>query len=390
MCSPSKYSYNAELKKQAVKVTVTFRDSDQLFVPSTFQVYLYKCWVSRTDCSTCHYDSAAEPYLKCGWCKAVTNKCVVQEACIEEGGRWFPYTSNCDTKPNITKVWPLAGRIRGGTEVEIHGSDLGKSFPDIANIVSVAGYPCFANPKKYLPSRRIFCNTSASTSGPVSEPVKVTVNNFLGQSAQQFYYQDPDPRDFNPKKGPRSGGTNVNITGNNMNTGRYITVQVAGRQCLVDRNKVTNTNVPCIISPALNRRRRRSLSNSTEVIITFDGFSPVGPSGSFIFTADPTIIAIDSDKLYYGGGLKLSVTGTNLDSIQNPKIFFRYTLKNGTVVDTDIQDCKKPESSFSMVCHSPEVPDLTGNVSQVTAAFILDAVKIHAVKLNNCHNDSRS
>ena len=68
-------------------------------------VYLYKCWVSRTDCSTCHYDSAAEPYLKCGWCKAVTNKCVVQEACIEEGGRWFPYTSNCDTKPNITKVF---------------------------------------------------------------------------------------------------------------------------------------------------------------------------------------------------------------------------------------------------------------------------------------------
>ena len=41
------------------------------------------------------------------------------------------------------------------------------------------------------------------------------------------------------------------------------------------------------------------------MIITFDGFSPVGPSGSFIFTADPTIIAIDPDKLYYGGGLKL-------------------------------------------------------------------------------------
>ena len=107
----------------------------------------------------------------------------------------------------------------GWSEVEIHGSDLGKSFPDIANTVSVAGYPCFANPKKYLPSRRIFCNTSASTSGPVSGPIKVTVNNFLGQSAQQFYYQNPDPRDFNPKKGPRSGGTNVNITGNNMNTG---------------------------------------------------------------------------------------------------------------------------------------------------------------------------
>ena len=31
-----------------------------------------------------------------------------------------------------------------------------------------------------------------------------------------------------------------------------------------------------------------------------------------------------------------------------------------------------------MVCHSPKVPDLTGNVSQVTAAFILDAIKIQS------------
>ena len=42
------------------------------------------------------------------------------------------------------------------------------------------------------------------------------------------------------------------------------------------------------------------------------------------------------------------------------------------------QDCKKPESSSSMVCHSPKVPDFTGNVSQVVAAFILDAVKIQS------------
>lgn len=55
-----------------------------------------------------------------------------------------------------------------------------------------------------------------------------------------MHFQDPEPLDFNPKKGPRSGGTNVNITGNNMNTGRYITVQVAGRQCLVDRNKLVS------------------------------------------------------------------------------------------------------------------------------------------------------
>ena len=77
-------------------------------------VYLYKCWVSRTDCSTCHLNSADEPYLKCGWCKADTNKCVVQEACNEVGGFWIPYSLPCRTKPNITKVlerW-LLGTLR--------------------------------------------------------------------------------------------------------------------------------------------------------------------------------------------------------------------------------------------------------------------------------------
>ncbi|XP_073230094.1 plexin A3-like [Porites lutea] len=188
VCSARKYSYYANLTRQAVKLTITFKNSDQLFVPSTFEAYLYKCWVSRTDCSICHYDSTAEPYLKCGWCKADTNKCVVQEACNEVGGFWIPYSLPCRTKPIITKVWPLAGPISGGTEVEIYGYDLGKSFFDINNTVTVAGYSCVTNPDKYQPSKRVFCNTSAS-SGPVSGPVTVTVNNLKGQSAKQFHYQ---------------------------------------------------------------------------------------------------------------------------------------------------------------------------------------------------------
>ena len=45
VCSPSKYSYNKGLKKQAVKVTVTFRDSDQLLYPVPF-----KCICTSAGC----------------------------------------------------------------------------------------------------------------------------------------------------------------------------------------------------------------------------------------------------------------------------------------------------------------------------------------------------
>ena len=53
----------------------------------------------------------------------------------------------------ILKVWPLAGPVAGGTEVEIHGHDLGKEFADVNNSVVVAGYKCRPSPKKYQPSK---------------------------------------------------------------------------------------------------------------------------------------------------------------------------------------------------------------------------------------------
>lgn len=71
-----------------------------------YLVYLYKCWISRTDCSTCQIDVEANPNLKCGWCKAGTPKCVVREACSDVGA-WIPYTSQCLTEPIITKVFIL-------------------------------------------------------------------------------------------------------------------------------------------------------------------------------------------------------------------------------------------------------------------------------------------
>ena len=53
-------------------------------------------------------------------------------------------------------MWPLAGPLRGGTEVEIQGYDLGKKFADIRNSVTVAGHPCYPDHKKYQPSKRYY------------------------------------------------------------------------------------------------------------------------------------------------------------------------------------------------------------------------------------------
>lgn len=61
---------------------------------------------------------------------------------------------------------------------------------------------------------------------------------------------------------------------------------------------VTNTSVPCEISPALGRRRRRMVNASTDVSVSFDGFTPTGPRGSFIFTPDPIVTSIEPDEVF--------------------------------------------------------------------------------------------
>ena len=55
---------------------------------------------------------------------------------------------------SFCQIWPAAGPVSGGTEIDINGSDLGKSFEDINNTVNVVGYKCFPDKSKYLPSRR--------------------------------------------------------------------------------------------------------------------------------------------------------------------------------------------------------------------------------------------
>ena len=52
------------------------------------------------------------------------------------------------------QVWPLAGPLVGGTEVQIDGYDLGKEFADISNSVTVADHPCYSTHNKYKPSKR--------------------------------------------------------------------------------------------------------------------------------------------------------------------------------------------------------------------------------------------
>ena len=48
----------------------------------------------------------------------------------------------------------MAGPEAGGTEIEIHGTDLGKSFESIKDSVAIGQHKCVPDPTKYQASRR--------------------------------------------------------------------------------------------------------------------------------------------------------------------------------------------------------------------------------------------
>ena len=64
-------------------------------------------------------------------------------------------------------------------------------------------------------------------------------------------------------------------------------------------DRVTESSVSCITSPPPSRMRRLA-NGSTGVIISFDGFTPAGPKNSFVYTPDPTITAIEPDRIFFG------------------------------------------------------------------------------------------
>lgn len=63
-------------------------------------------------------------------------------------------------------------------------------------------------------------------------------------------------------------------------------------------HRVANTSVPCVISQTPGRRKRM-INASAGVTISFDGFTPTGPRGIFIFTPDPTVSSIEPDEVFF-------------------------------------------------------------------------------------------
>nr|XP_020469454.1 plexin-B3-like [Monopterus albus] len=146
-------------------------------------------------------------------------------------------------------------------------------------------------------------------------PVLVTVGTTPpGRSAQIFTYQDPQLLDLVPEKGPVSGGTRLTIRGRHLLTGQPSDLSAfLGPQPCYTVEEVNDTQLVC----------QTGSSNQTgrvPVRILFGKAERTVPSVAFHYLDDPIITDVTPAESFYAGGRVITVTGRNLDVVQQPII----------------------------------------------------------------------
>lgn len=217
---------------------------------------------------------------------------------------------------------PRLGPLEGGTNLTIEGVNLGKTYADIANGITVAGMPCHPYEQLYVQTRRIVCLVDSPKSNePRRGPVIVRVSNFKGESADFYEFVNPAIEAIQPNRGPRSGGTLLTIRGQFMNAGSSITAMIhpdnagLGLPC-----SITFTNA----THAICRTSASDRLRTGELRMGFDKGVRRFSRELYEYVEDPTIEYAESGVISQvkvpkgipSGGITISVTGNNLDYIQ--------------------------------------------------------------------------
>ncbi|XP_063797087.1 plexin-B1 [Pseudophryne corroboree] len=387
-CQLHHYSYSAPQPEFSAMVYVQREPDMRVDSYEDLHVILYNCSVGHSDCSHCQ---TADHKYNCVWCGGEYPSCMYQESCTEEVEGTCP-------APLIHSIEPLSGPVDGGTRITITGSNLGQKLEDIMDRVSVANIPCKVDFLKYEISSSIVCVTGKSWTERPGHVLVEVPGGLHGLSSQVFTYQNPVLFSFFPTRGPKSGGTQLSITGAKLLTGRGSDIRV-----LIG-------DIPCHIISEIQENQLECLtgsSNSTadlRVTIWYGEQVFSFPDSFFSYTADPNITSANPAKSFYSGGREILVYGQNLDVVQAPKI--RVTVspmerrrkrspgrKRRIVPETECPEgslCRVEQfeelcllnSSFLLLCKTPAIHSLHWN-ARVDVEFILDNLHFNFTVINS-------
>ncbi|KAB0338299.1 hypothetical protein FD754_024682, partial [Muntiacus muntjak] len=183
-------------------------------------------------------------------------------------------------------------------------------------------------------------------------------------SPKRFTFVTPTFYRVSPARGPLSGGTWIGIEGSHLNAGSDVAVSVGGRPCSFSwRN---SREIRCLTPPGQS-------PGSVPIVVNINRAQLTNPEVKYNYTEDPTILRIDPEWSINSGGTLLTVTGTNLATVREPRIRAKYAgveRENSCLVYNDT----------TMVCRAPSVdngvrspPELGERPDEL--GFVMDDVR---------------
>ncbi|XP_051906322.1 plexin-B1-like isoform X2 [Hippocampus zosterae] len=303
-CKPHQFAYSALMEEYPAMFNVRRKDNFLIDSADDLFVTLYNCSVGRSDCSRCR---TADPKYGCVWCGSPAGShCVYHESCADD-------VKNTCPAPVIHFLDPVSGPVEGGTLVTISGSNLGQRAEDILNSVTLADVPCSVINSRYEISSRIVCETTSSR-GEKSGQASVKVSGGgLGVSVETFSFRDPILSGLSPQRGPKAGGSSVTIKGRRLKTGHPsdVSVLIGGIPCVVI--SIEEDQI-CCLTRASNRTGEHS------IMVRFGGAERHLLGIVYHYMSNPNISWAAPSKSFLSGGRIISVSGQNLDVVQDPKI----------------------------------------------------------------------
>ncbi|CAN7986578.1 unnamed protein product [Ixodes hexagonus] len=348
-CGRIPFKYDSEAPNATALFGVQWETKKFLDNPENIHVVVYDCSKMAKNCGDCF--DLPEKY-SCGWCPE-TKSCSVRTDCPN----WADRTQYCPD-PEIIQFSPETGPLEGGTKLTIEGESLGKVFEDIEQGVHVlleagngssVNVPCVPYRELYVRSTRIVCKVQRPRNNTFTMSGHIVVNvrdYFTTRSKQKYSFVNPSIESISPDKGPKSGGTNIEIHGVFLDAGSATEISVGGVPCHITKRQ--DFLLACKTTEAPTSRQGR-------LVVKFDDVRRELATYVYTFVEDPEINQVESGtegtvaRGIPSGGVTVHVKGEHLDVVQEPVM---YVAVNG---DKYYGKCM-PETSQHLKCWSPAVP----------------------------------
>uniref|UniRef100_A0A8D0G2G5 Plexin A1 n=1 Tax=Strix occidentalis caurina TaxID=311401 RepID=A0A8D0G2G5_STROC len=350
-CQNTSYFYEGnDISDLPVNLSVVWNGNFVIDNPQNIQAHLYKCSALRESCGLC---LKADPRFECGWCVS-EKRCSLRQHCLAYESSWMHASSSNSrcTDPKITKLSPETGPRQGGTRLTITGENLGLKFEDVRWGVRVGKVICIPIESEYISAEQIVCEIGDASPSKVHEArVEVCIRNCSPS------YRAVSPKSFTFVVSPVPGDSSGTARGRGLMGSTPTLTPPLPRSAREIRCRTPPGHTPGG-SPILININRAELSN---------------PEVKYNYTEDPTIQKIDPEWSINSGGTLLTVTGTNLATIKEPRIRAKYCSSerenNCTVYNDTTMVCYAP-SIDNPVRSPPEVGDRPDEIG-----FIMDNVQ---------------